>query len=360
MAVVPNGTSVESAPLSAPKSHDQTHTLSVVILIVAMFSALGAMWMILGFVMNKSLRTFRHQLILGLAVSDFFMAINFLSSAAVNLSGQDIGSKACKTFCSFNGFMIQTFVDQTDYWVLSIAACTFIMVDDKKAISQWIQNNRAVVWTIPWVLSLLWATLGLCLAGYGDIGAWCWFTSDKTRLLVNFLPRWIIIGLMLLLYLRLHFIIHRAHDNFVSFNDEEEYGAGSGSYSASKSGGTWSQQPVHLSKLSEGSSQERIVAPSSPPAPVPRPKVRKSRGAADLRRLSYQMMLYPLVYMLIWALPTAIRIYQAVSGHSASFPIATVDKSCIVVQGLCDALVYGFNEKTWRGWKEIFTRKKGI
>lgn len=50
MAVVPNGTSVESAPLSAPKSHDQTHTLSVVILIVAMFSALGAMWMILGFV----------------------------------------------------------------------------------------------------------------------------------------------------------------------------------------------------------------------------------------------------------------------------------------------------------------------
>ncbi len=38
------------------------------------------------------------------------------------------------------------------------------------------------------------------------------------------------------------------------------------------------------------------------------------------------MMLYPLVYMLIWALPTAIRIYQAVSGHSASFPIATVDK----------------------------------
>lgn len=116
----------------------------------------------------------------------------------------------------------------------------------------------------------------------------CWFTSDKTRLLVNFLPRWIIIGLMLLLYLRLHFIIHRAHDNFVSFNDEEEYGAGSGSYSASKSGGTWSQQPVHLSKLSEGSSQERIVAPSSPPAPVPRPKVRKSRGAADLRRVSFE------------------------------------------------------------------------
>ncbi|KAJ3479786.1 hypothetical protein NLG97_g8230 [Lecanicillium saksenae] len=356
MAVVPN-TTADSTPLSAPKNHAQVHTLSIVILIVALMSALGALWMILGFVMNKSLRTFRHQLILGLAVSDFFMAINFLSSAAVNLSGQDIGSKACKTFCSFNGFMIQTFVDQTDYWVLSIAACTYIMLDDRKAVSQWIQTNRAIVWTIPWVLSLLWATLGLTLAGYGDIGAWCWFTSDKTRLLVNFLPRWVIIAMMLLLYLRLHFIIHRAHDNFVSFNDEEEYGAGSGAYSVTKSGGPWSPQPVHLSKLSEGSSQERIVSP--PVEPVPRPKARKSRGAADLRRLSYQMMLYPLVYMLIWALPTSIRIYQAVSGHSAPFPVATVDKSCIVIQGFCDAIVYGFNEKTWRGWKEIFSRKKG-
>lgn len=38
------------------------------------------------------------------------------------------------------------------------------------------------------------------------------------------------------------------------------------------------------------------------------------------------MMLYPLVYMLVWALPTCIRIYQAVSGKSAPFGIATADK----------------------------------
>lgn len=88
---------------------------------------------------------------------------------------------------------------------------------------------------------------------------------------------------MILLYLRLHFIIHRAHDNFVSFNDEDEYGVGSGSYSGSKGGGPWSPKPVHLSKLSEGSSQERIV---SLPEPVPKPKSKKSRGSADLRRVS--------------------------------------------------------------------------
>ena len=53
------------------------------------------------------------------------------------------------------------------------------------------------------------------------------------------------------------------------------------------------------------------------------------------------MMLYPLVYMLIWALPTSIRIYQAVTGKPAGFSVATADKACIVIQGLMDAIVYG-------------------
>lgn len=57
-----------------------------------------------------------------------------------------------------------------DYWVLMIAACTFVMLNDKKAVSQWIQNNRIVCWILPWFFSLLWATLGLVLAGYGGIG----------------------------------------------------------------------------------------------------------------------------------------------------------------------------------------------
>lgn len=119
------------------------------------------------------------------------MALNFLMSAASNLNGYDIGDPEMTKFCSFNGFMIQTFVDQSkysflfsfiymallanclvaDYWVLSIAVCTFIMVDDKKSVSQWLQNNKLIVWAVPWFLSLLWATLGLVLAGYGDIGA---------------------------------------------------------------------------------------------------------------------------------------------------------------------------------------------
>lgn len=39
-------------PLSAPKNPQQIHTLSIVILCVATASAIGALWMIMGFVVR--------------------------------------------------------------------------------------------------------------------------------------------------------------------------------------------------------------------------------------------------------------------------------------------------------------------
>lgn len=135
------------------------------------------------------MRSFRHQLILGLAISDCIMALNFLASTSMNLSGRLIGEPQNRDFCSFNGFMAQTFVVQTDYWVLIIATCTYLILTGHNRLSTWVQDNRWLVSLIPWCLSLLTASLGLGIVGYGDIGAWCWFTSDRLRLLVNFIPR---------------------------------------------------------------------------------------------------------------------------------------------------------------------------
>lgn len=148
----------------------------------------------------------------------------------------------------------------------------------------------------------------------------CWFTSDRTRLLVNFLPRWIIIVLMLLLYARLHFVLHRAHNNFMSFDEEDPYG--SGSHGNTLTSATPRVQSVNLVKMSDNASDQDRILPPTPPKPRPR----RARGSSDLKRLSYQMMMYPLVYGIIWALPTSIRIYQAVSNNSAGFAISTVDK----------------------------------
>jgi hypothetical protein len=99
------------------------------------------------------------------------MALNFLSSTAMNINGKEIGAPEQETFCSFNGFMTQVFVIQTDYWVLTIAMCTYVILAGYKSLSSWVQDQRIFLSCLPWVLSLLWAGIGLKLAGYGDIGA---------------------------------------------------------------------------------------------------------------------------------------------------------------------------------------------
>lgn len=65
------------------------------------------------------------------------------------------------------------------------------------------------------------------------------------------------------------------------------------------------------------------------------------------------MLAYPLIYMLIWIVPTTIRIYQATTDKPAPFSVATVDKACIVIQGFADAVIYGFNEASLSAWKGL-------
>ncbi|KAL5349678.1 hypothetical protein ACLOAV_004708 [Pseudogymnoascus australis] len=220
--------------LSAPSSPKEVHTLSTAILVVSVLSAIGAGWIILSFILFRPLRSFRHQLILGLAISDFWMAINFMSSAIVTIRGRDIGSEVEKPFCSFNGFMVQLFVAQTDYWVLAIAIYTYLILANHKHQSTWVQDHKLTIWVIPWFLSTLWASIGLAVVGYGDIGAWCWFVSDTVRLFVNFIPRWLIIIIMLALYTRLYFIIYKSHSRFMSFSEDAAESLPTSSVSASR------------------------------------------------------------------------------------------------------------------------------
>lgn len=48
----------------------------------------------------------------------------------------------------------------------------------------------------------------------------CWFASDRTRLLVNFVPRWIIVFVIIALYLRLSYILLRTQRQLESSEDD--------------------------------------------------------------------------------------------------------------------------------------------
>ncbi|KAL3423707.1 G-protein coupled receptor 1 [Phlyctema vagabunda] len=309
--------------LSAPSSPSEIHTLSIVITIVAISSILGAGWIIISFALFKPLRTFRHQLILGLAMSDFLMAVNFLSASTHQLDGHSLKAPSEKHFCDFNGFMIQLFVVQTDYWVLTIAICTYMILADLNHPATWIENHKVIIWVLPWLLSIFSAALGLGLVGYGSIGAWCWFTSDRIRLLVNFIPRWLIVIVMVFLYVRLYFLIRKAQKTFVSVDDQEV--------------GSWQTESSALTTMPPANSKRqsrRMTQVSFDPVegdgylglPVTNVRIGGSSASPRLRSISYKMMTYPLVYIMIWILPTSIRLYQTITGNKAPFVVGTIDK----------------------------------
>ncbi|KAH8704769.1 hypothetical protein BGW36DRAFT_421363 [Talaromyces proteolyticus] len=354
--------------LSAPGSVTGEDILSDVILVVSILSALGAAWMIMGFIVGhlscanvKSLRD--NSLIFGwisslsrhcehfdisLGISDFVMALNFMLSTSMNLSGRKIWSESLQDFCSFNGFMTQVFVIQTDYWILNIAICTYSILAEHKRFFAWLQDHPFVVGLWPWVLSIIWAVLGLVLAGYQNIGAWCWFASDRTRLLVNFVPRWIIIFVIIALYLRLSYNLRQIRRQLESSEEDTT---------------------IILSgcRIDHHSNSEQTIVQSGSCGHASNSKteignaLRHRRQSSKLKKVSIRMMMYPIVYMLIWTIPTAIRIYQGTTGKSTSLAVNCIDKSCIAIQGVADAIIYGLNERTWNEWrKHIFLQERRL
>ncbi|TDZ65926.1 hypothetical protein CTRI78_v003430 [Colletotrichum trifolii] len=240
------------------------------------------------------LRSFRHRLILGLAISDFIMAFNFLCSTAMNVAGRFIGAPGNADFCSYNGFVTQVF-------------------------------------GMPWFFSVLWASIGQGLVGYGDIGAWCWFQSDELRLLVNFIQRWVIIVAMFVIYAILYIVLYRAHLRLRSLEERPEV-----------------PQFSRLGTLIQTS--ETGVRSNA--------RGRYTLSIKRLKRIARLMLLYPLAYAIIWSLPTAIRIYQATTGKSAPFVLQTLEKTSMVIQGFVDAVIYSVNETSLLSWCTLLSRQR--
>ncbi|KAK6510817.1 hypothetical protein TWF506_009912 [Arthrobotrys conoides] len=380
--------------LAAPATAWGDMMLNRALFSVAVLSSVGSAWVVLSYVCIKELRSYRHQLILGLAISDLLMALNFMFSAGWNVAGGDLALEESRTACSVNGFLTQVFVVQTDWWILVIAIATYIILGNFKTQSQFIQTHVWIPWVGPWVLSIIIAAICHAVLGYGYIGGWCWLTSDLMRLLINFIPRWIIVITIALIYIRLYMIVRKARkwdiegvspdpgddmaDTSVilmSVGKKERERRGSGvmvsrdvSVSFGRKGSTAPTFVTMVTTSAAGDSREAVSSCTGREERVRNVgmNVNSSRSlslgmrqplnAAQLKRIAKKMMVYPLAYAIIWACPTAIRIYQGTTGSRAPLWITIVDKSCIVIQGLIDAIVYGLNERAWQGWRDHIRR----
>jgi hypothetical protein len=52
-----------------------------------------------------------------------------------------------------------------------IAICTFFLLADYQHQVRWVQGHRILLWSVPWLLPILWAALGAGIDGYNNTGA---------------------------------------------------------------------------------------------------------------------------------------------------------------------------------------------
>jgi hypothetical protein len=150
----------------------------------------------------------------------------------------------------------------------------------------------------------------------------CWFPSDRTRLLVNFLPRWLIIFIILAMYLHLYILIYKTQHDSACANSEFDISNEDGAqYSSS-----WTRSPGSASVSTTNTNTNGASGRNGQNSKRNSTNSSARRPSRTLKRIAYQMMTYPLVYMLIWTIPTAIRIYQATTSRPAPTPVATLDK----------------------------------
>jgi hypothetical protein len=130
---------------------------------------------------------------------------------------------------------------------------------------------------------------------------------------------------MLGLYIRLYHIIYQAHEQFVSFQDDSSACGPPGSSPAPEIlPSAW--RLGHPSVSTHIVNKNGTIEVGRHCSGVMNGRAHLKRPSPILKNLAKQMMYYPLAYMLIWTIPTSIRIYQSVKGVPAPFGIATVDK----------------------------------
>ncbi|KAH8147060.1 uncharacterized protein LAJ45_08859 [Morchella importuna] len=294
-------------------------SMNVILFVIALLSFLASLVIVLSCKFMRSMRYYRHKVLPGLATSDMLLSLNFLFSTAFQMSGRVINQQDHPKLCSTSGFLTQLFVVQTDYWALTIAINTWIMVGWGGKYAKFIRDSVGVIWAIPWLLSITCASVSLALVGYGDVGAWCWFQNDGMSLFINYIPRWTIVFVIMTIYISLFRYITKSSD---FDTDDMEF---------------------HRRIRERDDTMVRGGGESFAEAPVNYQATEK-----DLRAASFRMMKYPLAWAVVWIIPTCVHVYHA-SGERWGTPqwLTILEKACVASQGLIHCIVFSFTEDVW-------------
>jgi G protein-coupled receptor GPR1 len=265
-------------------SGDQNRAILVCGLTCACVSLVIVLVAVRWFLLMK--RLFRHRLILFLVASDTFKAIWYFVFAVVAISNGPVRSTS--SFCQASGYLLLLSVEASDFAILLIAIHTMLCVFKPSSKSGEGGLYKYRHWLYPIWLGppFLMASLAFINGSnaYVTSGTFCYLPKRPFwyRLALGWIPRYMIIITILLMYTSIYVYVHIKFRGFKNLHAPD-----SSMDSMTASRRTMEVRPV----IPEVSKPPAADAPApEPAAPPATPKPRGGRPSA-LRMHSYNSML---------------------------------------------------------------------
>lgn len=187
------------------------HTGNIVDMVICCLSFVGALAIILPYILNRRSRKLRHALILGLATSDLVTSIVIIVTTACLLA--NINLVQAQAPCTFLGYVFISSIFSQHLWNLSIALVTYmILVHPLSSFTLTVEKRVSWLWPVFWVVSLAVNAITFGLGGFGFRGGYCAFTTSfYFQSIFQFVPRAIVFTVILCLYTHLFFFLRRTN-----------------------------------------------------------------------------------------------------------------------------------------------------
>ncbi|CAG5174210.1 uncharacterized protein ALTATR162_LOCUS7747 [Alternaria atra] len=173
-------------------------------------------------------RSFRHALVLNLALAEFINSLNNSTSGIYAVANN--GSITAGPACSLNGWVGQWSVQAADFSILAIAIITLLTITRKTYMPNASLLSKVLICASVWVVPTITSTTAAGLKELKPVsGNWCWISGKRTDLRYALGHGWrfsIIFGTVgiyvyVWIYMRRHFI------QLNNLNEGRSYGQGS-------------------------------------------------------------------------------------------------------------------------------------
>ncbi|OJD31291.1 glucose receptor git3 protein [Diplodia corticola] len=155
--------------------------IATVTLVGSLLSFVATSCVLISYIVyHEQQRSFRHALVLNLALAEFINSLNNSISGIINVANHGLSPSPA---CTFNGWIGQLSVQAADFSILAIALVTVLTITRKTYMPNASLGRKAMICASVWIVPLITSTTAAGLQTMAPVsGNWCWISSSRTDL----------------------------------------------------------------------------------------------------------------------------------------------------------------------------------